>query len=246
MRRSRRLVAVAVCVLSLTAFANSSDPDLPDYIVAAFSNMALGGAVQGWEPLSFDGGRSTQYALVQDGGRTVVRATANRSASGLVRRVRIDPHRFPVLTWRWKVDGVLARGDVRRQSGDDYPARIYITFAKDPSELSFGDRVKYRALKALGYDDIPVRALNYIWANRAQENRIVPNPYTDWVQMIPVQSGRANAGSWQVEARDVVRDYRAAFGEDPPAINGIAIMTDADNTNGRATAYYGDMRMRAR
>jgi len=244
MRRSRRLLLAAVAVLSLTAFTSSTN--VSDYILAAFSNMMPGGTVQGWEPLSFSDAPRTQYALVQDGGSTVVRARANRSASGLVRRVTIDPNRFPVLTWRWKVDGVLPKGDVRRKSGDDYPARIYITFDKDPSELSFGDRVKYRALRALGYDDIPVRALNYIWANKAQEGQIVPNPYTDWVQMIPVQSGSANAGTWQIETRDVVRDYRAAFGEDPPAINGIAIMTDADNTKGSATAYYGDMRMRAR
>lgn len=244
MPRSRRLLLVVVPVFALTAFASS--PAESDYVLAAFSNMPPGGTVQGWQPLSFNDAPTTQYALVEDGGTTVVRARANRSASGLVRRVTIDPNRFPLLTWRWKVDGVLPKGDVSRKSGDDYPARLYITFDKDPSELSFTDRVKYRALKALGYDDIPVRALNYIWANRAAEGRIVPNPYTDWVQMIPVQSGNGNAGRWQIETRDVVRDYRAAFGEDPPPINGIAIMSDADNTKGSSTAYYGDMRMRAR
>ncbi|GAB5534595.1 MAG: DUF3047 domain-containing protein [Rubricoccaceae bacterium] len=241
MRPSIRVLLATACVLSLTAFMPSTD-----YVLAAFSNMSPGGAVQGWEPLSFDDGQRTQYSLVEYGGTTVVRANANRSASGLIRRVTIDPNRFPVLTWRWKVEGVLPRGDVRRKSGDDYPARIYITFDKDPSELSFADRVRYRAVRALGYDDVPVRALNYIWANQASEGQIVPNPYTDWVKMIPVQSGNANAETWQIETRDVVRDYRAAFGEDPPPINGIAIMTDADNTKGSATAYYGDMRMRAR
>ena len=239
MKRTLALLAVPL-VVGLLAFSQ------PDYVVAAFSNMSSGGNVTGWEPLSFEDGRQTQYELVRDGGATVVRARADRSASGLVRRVRVDPNRFPVMTWRWKVDGVVAGGDVRRKSGDDYPARIYVTFDKDVGELGFGDRVKYRALRALGYDDVPVRALNYIWANKASEGQIVPNPFTDWVQMVPVQSGAGNAGAWRVETRDVVRDYRAAFGEDPPAINGIAIMTDADNTKGSATAYYGDIRMRAR
>lgn len=237
----RRLVFVAPFLVALLAFSSPSD-----YIVAAFSNMSPGGTIRGWEPLSFDDSPRSQYALAQEEGTTVVRAHANRSASGLVRRVQVDPNRFPVLTWRWKVEGVLPRGDVRRKSGDDYPARIYVLFDKDPSELGFADRVKYGALKALGYDDIPVRAISYIWANQAAERQIVPNPYTDWVQMIPVESGNANAGTWQVETRNVVQDYRAAFGEEPPAIRGIAIMTDADNTGGSATAYYGDMRMRAR
>ena len=239
MLRLRTLLILPV-LLALAAFAR------PDYIVAAFSNMSVGGTVTGWETMSLGDAPRTDYALVKDGGKTVVRARANQSASGLIRRVRVDPDRFPVLTWRWKVDGVLAKGDVRKKSGDDYPARIYITFDKDVSELGLGDRVKYRALRALGYDDIPVRALNYIWANKASEGQIVSNPYTDWVKMIPVESGAGNAGTWRVETRDVVRDYRAAFGEDPPAINGIAIMSDSDNTKGSATAYYGDMRMRAR
>ena len=35
--------------------------------------------------------------------------------------------------------------------------------------------------------------------------------------------------------------YKQAFGEDPPMIKGIAIMTDTDNTKERAIAYYGDI-----
>ena len=41
--------------------------------------------------------------------------------------------------------------------------------------------------------------------------------------------------------RDVEADYRAAFGEAPPPISGVALMTDADNTGGSALAYYGDI-----
>ena len=138
---------------------------------------------------------------------------------------------------------MIARGNVARKDGDDYPARLYVTFDYPVSRLSFGDRVKYRALRLLGYGDIPTRALNYIWANRADETRIVRNPFTDWVQMVPVESGPANAGRWRSVRRDVAADYRAAFGEEAPAITGIAIMTDADNTGGTATAYYGDITM---
>ena len=44
----------------------------------------------------------------------------------------------------------------------------------------------------------------------------------------------------------MLQDYRAAFGGDPPPVNGIAIMTDTDNTNGEAAAYYGDIVFRAK
>ena len=237
---ARRLLALTLLVALGAAFSQ------PDYVVAAFSNMNAGGEVNGWSEMRLGDADRSQYALVQDGGETVVRGQANGSASGLVRAFALDPNRFPVLTWRWKAENVLPRGDINRKGGDDYPARIYVTFDYDPGDLSFGDKIKYRALKALGYDDIPLRALSYVWANKAGETQIVPNAFTDWVQMVPVESGSANVGTWQTERRDVVADYRAAFGEEPPAISGIAIMTDADNTGGEATAYFGDIRLSTR
>lgn len=233
------LVALLVATLA-TAFSQ------PDYVVGAFSNMRAGGEVVGWSEMRLGDADRSQYALVQDGGDVVIRAEADDSASGLVRTFDLDANRFPVLTWRWKAENVLARGDIRRKGGDDYPARIYVTFDYNPGDLSFGDKIKYQALKALGYDDIPLRALSYVWANKATETAIVPNAFTGWVQMVPVQSGEAGLGAWHTERRDVVADYRAAFGEEPPAISGIAIMTDSDNTGGAATAYFGDIRLETR
>ena len=235
-----RLALLGALALSLTAAS------LPDYVVASFSNMSPGGSVNGWEPMGLGDADASEYALVRDGGTTVVRGRADDSASGLVRRFTLDAERFPVLTWRWKAENVIADGDIRRKSGDDYPARIYVTFDYDPADLSFGDRLKYRALRALGYDDIPLRAISYVWANQAGETRPVKNAFTGWVQMVPVQSGPARVGTWQSERRDVVADYRAAFGEAPPPITGVAIMTDADNTGGEATAYFGDIRLSTR
>lgn len=235
---SVRRVLLFLVPLALLGFARS------DFIVAAFSNMEPGGTINGWEPLTLGDADETAYSIVAMDGEVVVKAEADDSASGLIRRVEADPAEFPVMRWKWMVDGVIPGGDVSRKGGDDYPARIYVTFDFDPDDLGFGDRLKYKALRALGYDDIPVRALNYIWANKADETMIVPNAYTDWVQMVPVESGAARAGEWHVAERNILDDYRAAFGEEPPAINGIAIMSDADNTGKTATAYFGDIVLR--
>ncbi|MFN3596802.1 MAG: DUF3047 domain-containing protein [Rubricoccaceae bacterium] len=240
----RRTLLLAGCLLATGMLAGAAL--VANVSVAAFSSMTPGGRITGLEPLRLGDARPTTYTLVTDGGQTVVRAEANNAASGLVRRIRIDPQQIPVLTWRWKAENVLERGDITRRGGDDYPARIYVIFDYPVSRLSAADRVRYRALQALGYRDVPTRALNYVWANRASETRIVPNPFTDWVQMVPVRSGPAGLGQWHTETRNVAQDYRAAFGEDPPNIVGIAIMTDSDNTRGRVVAYYGDIRMRPR
>ena len=71
---------------------------------------------------------------------------------------------------------------------------------------------------------------------------MVDNAYTDFAKMIVVESGSPKVGMWVEESRNVYQDYRQAFGEEPPAINGVAIMTDTDNTKERAVAYYGDIR----
>jgi len=46
---------------------------------------------------------------------------------------------------------------------------------------------------------------------------------------------------WITEERDVLEDYRKAFGEDPGDVTGVAIMTNTDNIGGQATAWYGDI-----
>ena len=60
--------------------------------------------------------------------------------------------------------------------------------------------------------------------------------------MIVVESGAEKVGVWVEESRNVYQDYKQAFGEDPSFINGVAIMTDTDNTKERAVAFYGDIR----
>jgi len=204
-----------------------------------------------WTPISFgDVDTKTRYHLVQrsvQGDTTsVVRAVSDGGAAGLGREVRLDPRQYPILTWRWKVENVLEAGNAREKKGDDYAARIYVTFDYDPSNFGLLDRAKYEALQALGYDQIPTRALNYIWAGQVEKGTVLPNPFTDWVQMIAVESGSTNVGQWIMERRNVRADYRKAFGEAPPPINGIAIMTDTDNTGESATAYYGDIVARSR
>jgi len=60
--------------------------------------------------------------------------------------------------------------------------------------------------------------------------------------MVAVESGDGNEGRWIDEERNLAEDYRRAFGEDPPRIGAVAIMTDTDNTGEDAVAWYGAIR----
>ena len=62
--------------------------------------------------------------------------------------------------------------------------------------------------------------------------------------MIVVESGAAHVGAWRTYSRNLVDDYRHAFGEEPPRISGVAIMTDTDDTRESAIAWYGNIAFR--
>lgn len=225
--------------LSLAALATGADT-VP---IARFSLLAPGQAIPPeWQPLVFKKiDRHTRYALVDDLGKTVLSATSDGSASGLIRRIRIDPARYPIVQWRWKVTNVFQKGDVSARKGDDYPARIYITFEYNPEMATFLERARYEAVRIVQGEYPPLHAINYIWASTAPVGTEVPNPYTDRAIMIVLQSGPSRLNSWVVEERNVGEDYRRIFGRAPPAISGVAIMTDSDNTGESATAFYGDI-----
>lgn len=233
--------AVLVAVLAAASITFTAWSEVGAIRIGAFSQGSVGELPDEWEPLRLGNASPSRYVLVHDGDGVVLRAEADGAASGLVRRVSLDPARYPILAWRWRAENVIAEGDMDEKAGDDYPARIYVTFAYDPGDLSFGERLKYEATKALAGSDVPLRALSYVWTNHADETEPAPNPFTDWVQMIPVEQGAAHVGTWREERRNLYDDYRRVFGEDPPPISGIAVMTDADNTGAAASALYGDI-----
>lgn len=235
----------STAVLALALLVSASASANPNQSIAAFS--AIESLEEGWEPLEFPNiDRHSRYELVQDQGIQVVEAHTSNSASGLIARVRLDPQQRPILEWRWKVSGIYQKGDARNKAGDDYPARIYVAFEFEPDKAGFFERAKRKAVEVLAGEKLPGNALNYIWANKLPVDALVPNPYTEATQMIAVNSGAAQAGEWVTVSRDIVADYEKAFGEAPPTIVGIGIMSDSDNTGESATAWYGDVSLSGR
>ncbi|MFO7766841.1 MAG: DUF3047 domain-containing protein [Pelovirga sp.] len=173
-----------------------------------------------WEVQLFEG--ETDYrVVVEEGGGSVLQATSYGAASGLVKKIDVDPAEYPIVTWRWKVEGVLERGDARTKEGDDYAARVYVIFPHWIKPLT--------------------RSINYIWANRLPRGEAVPNAYYSRAMLLALQSGDEHAGQWITEERNIVEDYRNLFDADPPRIGAIAIMTDTDNTGESVRAWYDDL-----
>jgi hypothetical protein len=229
------------------AQAASQAPAQPLTQPPRFASMPPGAAVDGWRPLRpAPNAPDTVYSVVDENGVRVLKALADRSMSGLVHETRVDLRRTPILQWRWKVASVVADADLTRRSGDDYAARVYVLFDYPANRLSLATRAKLTLVETLYGQKIPTAAINYVWDNRAPVGSIHPNAYTDRARMIVLRSGPDQAERWVDERRDVAADFRAAFGEDPPDVIGIAVATDTDNTGARAVAWFGDLEWRTR
>lgn len=211
--------------------------------IGSFSGLQpAAGLPPGWKPLTFKKiKRHTRYRLVVDEGKTVIEARSEASASGLVRPVEIDPHDFPVIQWHWKVPRPLAGSRVTSKAGDDYAARIYVTFAFEPERAGFWKRLAHKAASSAAGKQLPGSALIYVWSANDPQGLIVSNPYSADIKMVVVRSGKSMAAKWVTERRNILEDYRRAYGREPGMISAIAIMTDTDNTGDSTVAYYGDI-----
>jgi hypothetical protein len=218
-------------------------PPRPPAQVSAFSAASPGSAYPGgWRELSFSRLRKpTKYVMVDSCGTTVVEASADGSSSGLAQPLDVDPHKYPWLTWRWKVPQFIPGVDNTRRETDDAPARLEISFDGDMKKVPFEDRVFFAEVKALTAFDTPYATLEYVWGDGAPRETVIINTWTSRIRMIMVEIGAERTGEWVTEKRNVYEDFRRAFGEEPGRITAIAILTDTDATREKVTAYYGDI-----
>ena len=140
----------------------------------------------------------------------------------------------------------VAASDLRRKAGDDYAGRVYVLFDLPPERLRVADRLKIAAARLLHGADLPAAALCYVWGTAQAAGESGWNAYTDRLRMLVVDSGNGHAGQWREVVRDVAADFRAAFGEPVPAISGVAVAADTDNSGERVEARFGDLWFEAR
>ncbi|HEX4327326.1 MAG TPA: DUF3047 domain-containing protein [Burkholderiales bacterium] len=238
------LICVLACVLAGCAVHKPALETVALADVTRFSTGKPGEVLPGsWQPWTLSRlKKPTAYRMVQDDGKTVISARADASASGLIHPLaNLDPRAYAELSWRWKVEDLIKGADNTRGSREDSPVRLVVTFAGDMDKLDFGEKIFYSQVKAMTGQQMPYATLMYIWENRAKKDMVIANRHTGRIKMVVAESGRDKVGRWQEVRRNLVEDYKRAFGEEPGAITAIGIMTDTDNTGERVHAWYGDI-----
>jgi hypothetical protein len=214
---------------------------------ARFSRLNPGSSyLGGWEEFEvLKGNVPTDYRLVERDGAVALQAESKEGGSGLVRRIHIDPRRNPIIEWRWSVPRDSGGGGEGGASQSSPPVRLSLAFDGDPAKLDFNDRAQLRLAKALTANGLPYASLLYVWMNRGPVERIYSSPHTDRVRHIVVESGEDRLDQWVVLRRNVLEDYRRAFGEEPGDIVAVGIMTDYGDNGAPRRALYGDITFRS-
>jgi len=210
----------------------------------AFSTMHPGGSLAPWRFVDIAlGKRHTRYELVDDAGATVLHAIADNAASALAYPMRVEPRAAPVIAWRWRIAGLIDDADPRQAAREDAPARIVLEFDGDTKKLPLVERGIYGIARRVAGRDLPYATLMYIWSNHERIGTVIPNPRTRRIQMIVASSGSDGVGAWQSLARNLRADFLRAFGEEPGMLTAIGVLTDSDNTDAHAEAWYGDIQL---
>jgi hypothetical protein len=166
------------------------------------------------------------YKVVSENGEQFLHAVAKAQSAQIALAVRASCEQYPVLTWRWRIAELPKGGDERDATTNDSAAGVYVVF-----KGSFGGLIP--------------RALKYVWSAREPRGAAFPSPGYSTAQIVVLESGTDGAGQWRTEKVNVAADYRRLFNAEPPEVQGIAVLTDADDTGTEATADYDDFRLLA-
>lgn len=201
--------------------------------------VASAQCVPAWHPHALPGKRPTRYDVGSEAGDAVVRARADRSASMLRFPWRVEPAALSTLHFSWRVSSLIAGADISRRDAEDAPVRVVLAFDGDHEALPPREQALFELMQMLTGERPPYATLMYAWDTRAPQESVVVHPRSDRIRTIVVDSGPDQLARWREHRRDIVADYRRAFGEAPGALVGLALMTDADNTGSATVAWYG-------
>jgi hypothetical protein len=175
----------------------------------------------GWEVREFAG--ATDYSLTLVDGKQVLLADSRQSASAYYKKIRVDLDKTPILNWSWRKQQSINPGDELDKKGDDFVARIYV--------IKSGGLFFWNSL-----------ALNYVWSYQHKTNDSWNNPFAgEKSKMLAQRDASDPQHRWFYERRNVATDFKQLLGKDIRQINGVAIMTDSDNSGLSAIALYGDI-----
>lgn len=194
-----------------------------------------------WRVVKVGNARPTAYRMAKVAGRAAIEAQVDSSMALLARPINVDLTQTPILCWRWFVDSVVAKGNIRKKSGNDFAARVYVGFDMPNSAFDAMSRMKLKFARSFLGADLPDAALTYVWDNRSPVGTAIRSPYTSRQELVVAQSGGDRIGQWVSERVNIAGDFARAFGGKPGRAVQLAVASDGDNTHSSGRAAFADI-----
>ena len=147
------------------------------------------------------------------------KAVADNAASGLGKEIKIDLNKTPFINITWKIEQDLKGIKEDTKKGHDFAARVF-------------------AIKKTGATPLSNRAINYVFSSNSEIGKSWPSPFTKKSIDNVLSTTKENMNVWVTVKANVKKDFKKFHDLDVNEINGIAIMTDTDNSKLTAITYY--------
>lgn len=188
----------------------------------------------------------TRFEVVTLDGKRVLKVQADASYGLLEHRVQVPLNESTVLSWRWRVDAFVQGADLRTREGDDGAAKLCVFFDLPVERLPLSERMRLALARSVSGEEVPSEALCYVWDGKEPKGALLVNAFTARMRMDVIESGpAATPGAWLSERRNLLADYRRAFGAEAggatPDVAAVVVTADADNTAGHGLAYFADL-----
>lgn len=171
-----------------------------------------------WQVRGDEAAARVVYQVAEEDGNHFLHARSEKQDIQIGLSHVFQPKEFPLLRWRWRVDQLPSGGNERAAKTNDSAAAVYVIF---------DSRI------------IP-RAIKYAWSATLPVGTHIESPVYWRAKVVVLQSGASGLREWRQETVNFYQDYKDLFGTEPGAVQGIAVLTDADATASVAEADYDD------
>ena len=162
---------------------------------------------------------NTVYTVGSNESGNYLKAVANNAASGLGKEVKIDLNTTPFINITWKIEKDLPGIKENTKKGHDFAARVFV-------------------IKKTGATPLSNRAINYVFSSNNEIGFNSPSPYTKKSIDNVLASTKKNPDEWVTVKANVKEDFKRFHDLDVNELDGLAIMSDTDNSKMKAIAYY--------
>ena len=161
----------------------------------------------------------TEYSIGYNDNGNYLKAIADNAASGLGKKVIIDLNKTPVINITWKVEKDLTGIKENTKKEHDFAARVFV-------------------IKKTGATPLSNRAINYVFSSNNKVGFNSPSPYTKKSIDNVLATTQENLNEWVTVKANVKEDFKRFHNLDVDQLDGLAIMSDTDNSKMKAITYY--------